>query len=470
MLHANWLNEGDIKVVGKLKVGLISAIAISVTLAMGAEFSQAREIRAKILQEKLGRLYFSAGKDEDVWPGCRWRAYRDSTDTIKSVCEGRIAESYEGVSISDSILNFATPLTSSSVAKIEAADTLSALTIGVSSSDHLKQLVLGDCIQVYEADSVRNRRYETNELLSEYSTQSGVALKSLDMSGSAFGNLPVRIMVLPVDIVKPLDLAPWPFDTIHFQITYESQCLIGTNGGRHPSPYFVALIPNISRPINRNAILTTALRYRIDTSQINNAFEFESVPQLSFLPGVHSYSAYTTDITKAKKLLKENKTAGASVSIDTYSPTLKSTSRYLQGTLTQAGYATTTVGWNEPADLRLAILPIYSDSPWVALREVLTSIAKDTIAKDKANQPVRLADQLLNDALATSDSTRRIQLLERVDRMLMEDIGAFPLFRPIIYVCAKEEIRGIKFDKDGRLDLRSIYRLKLPGNTAEVNR
>jgi MarR-like DNA-binding transcriptional regulator SgrR of sgrS sRNA len=118
----------------------------------------------------------------------------------------------------------------------------------------------------------------------------------------------------------------------------------------------------------------------------------------------------------------------------------------------------------------LAILPIYSDSPWVALREVLTSIAKDTVEKDRSNQPVRLADQLLKDALTTSDSTRRMQLLERVDRMLMEDIGAFPLFRPIIYVCAKEEIRGIKFDKDGRLDLRSIYRLKLPTLTTEAER
>lgn len=471
MLHANWLNEGDVKVVGKSKVGLIGAIAMGLTIAMGSEISVAREIRSKILQEKLGRLYFSAGKDEDVWPGCRWRVYRDSTDTIKSVCEGRIAESYEGVSISDSIVNLPTQFTSSSMARIEAADTLRETIVGAAFIDRIDDAVFGNERLYNEAVRAQYVRYSTDERGSPFADQNGVVVR-VD-----------RAEIYPIDIIykvaiHPLsfysrcnDLPPFPFSETHVELSYwETPCTNGMRALSIDASFFVALIPNVSRPVNRNALLTTALRYRIDTSQINNAFEFESVPQLSFLPGAHSYSAFTADISKAKKLLKENKTAGASVSIDTYSPTLKSTSRYLQGTLTQAGYATTTVGWNEPADLRLAILPIYSDSPWVALREVLTSIAKDTIAKDKANQPVRLADQLLNDALATSDSTRRIQLLERVDRMLMEDIGAFPLFRPIIYVCAKEEIRGIKFDKDGRLDLRSIYRLKLPGDSAEVNR
>lgn len=462
MLHANWLNEGDVIVVGKLKVGLIGAIAMSMTLLSGAEISHARGIRAKILQEKLGRLYFSAGKDEDVWPGCRWRVYRDSTDTIKSVCEGKIAESYEGVSISDSVVKLATQLTSSSVARIEAADTARCRIWFMITSD--------TSVQWFSNMS----RPDGKELCRHVrgGDESGWIPAPVDPTyvlGDTFLNS-VNGNCNYFDQTTPLSEIPdWYW--LDCELSYARSCregLIQIDEG--VAPHFVALIPNVSQPVNRNAVLTTALRYRIDTSQINNAFEFESVPQLSFLPGTHSYSAYATDITKAKKLLKENKTAGASVSIDTYSPTLKSTSRYIQGTLTQAGYATSTVGWNEPADLRLAILPIYSDSPWVALREVLTSIAKDTIAKDKANQPVRLADQLLKDALATTDSTRRIQLLERVDRMLMEDIGAFPLFRPIIYVCAKEEIRGIKFDKDGRLDLRSIYRLKLPGDTAEAQR
>jgi MarR-like DNA-binding transcriptional regulator SgrR of sgrS sRNA len=235
-----------------------------------------------------------------------------------------------------------------------------------------------------------------------------------------------------------------------------------------PAPFFVALIPNVSRPVNRNALLTTALRYKIDTSRLSSAFEFGSVPQQSFLPNNLEYSAYTSDAAKGKKLLKESKSGATPVSIDCYSPTLGSTCRFLRGTLVQAGYSTETVGWNEPSDLRLMIVPIYSDSPWVALREVLTSIAKDTVAKDRANQPIRLADRLLSDAMQTSDSTHRTRLLERVDRILMEDIGAFPLFRPIIHVCAKEEIRGLRFDKDGRIDIRNIYRLKLPSDSLET--
>ncbi len=471
MIHMNPLIEGVQKVVGKLKVGLIGIIAASLILAIGADNSFSREIRVKILQEKLGRLYFSAGKDEDVWPGCRWRVYRDSIDTNKPVCEGKISESYEGVSISDSLVNFQPQLVSSSVARIEAADTLRATIVGAAFIDRLDDAVVGNERLYNEGVRAQYVRYSTDERGSLFAEQNGVVVR-VD-----------HAEIYPVDVIykaaiHPLsfysrcnDLPPFPFSETHVEISYwETPCTNGMTVLSINAPFFTALIPNISHTVNRNALLTTALRYRIDTSQINNAFEFESVPQLSFLPGTHSYSAFAADISKAKKLLKENKSAGANVSIDTYSPTLQSTSKFIRGTLAQAGYTTTTVGWNEPADLRLAILPIYSDSPWVALREVLTSISKDTVAKDRANQPVRLADQLLRDALATSDSTRRMQLLERVDRMLMEDIGAFPLFRPIIYVCAKEEIRGIKFDRDGRLDLRSIYRLKLPDDYAGAKR
>ncbi len=443
------------------RAAVVACVVIAILVVALGQVSEAREIRAKILQEKLGRLYFSAGKDEDVWPGCTWRVYRDSTDTNKFVCEGRIAESYEGVSISDSMVNPSAQLTSSSVARIEAADRVKPYRITlVTTIDCLS----GTYTNFLDSGSLTEDRptFPPEERGSDFASQYQHGA-TVDTTYNVVSFYPTGFS----SGSKRIQEMPW----LDGEVVYSpSENTLNLQVYSTPAPHFVALIPNVSRPINRNALLTTALRYRIDTSQINNAFEFESIPQLSFLPGIHSYSAYTADISKAKKLLKENRTAGATVSIDTYSPTLKSTSRYIQGTLTQAGYATTVVGWNEPADLRLAILPIYSDSPWVALSEVLTSIAKDTIAKDKANQPVRLADQLLKDALATSDSTRRMQLLERVNRMLMEDIGAFPLFRPIIYVCAKEEVRGIKFDKDGRLDLRSIYRLKLPSDSTEVQR
>jgi hypothetical protein len=448
---------------GKMKVGLTNtAVIVMVIATVGGDLC-AREIKVRILQEKLGRLYFSAGKDEDVWPGSRWRIFKDSTDTLIPIAEGVIAESYEGVSISDSMMNAPVQLAMTSAARIEAADRVEGIACRICILTRVDR-IFGIYSNFLDSSSVTEDRpsFPSEEMGSDYTGHNDLYLR-IDSTGKTVIFAPIGFSSQSKGIQEKSwldgELAYSPAQTTLDLQTYSTS-----------APHFVALIPNISRAVNRNALLTTALRYRIDTSQINNAFECESLPQLSFLPGAHSYSAFTFDINKAKKLLKENKAAGTTVSIDTYSPTLQSTSKFIRGTLAQTGYTATTVGWNEPADLRLAILPIYSDSPWVALREVLTSIAKDTVAKDRANQPVRLADQLLKDALETSDSTRRMQLLERVDRMLMEDIGAFPLFRPMIYVCAKEEIRGIIFDKDGRLDLRHIYRLKLPAPQAEVQK
>lgn len=263
--------------------------------------------------------------------------------------------------------------------------------------------------------------------------------------------------------VLPCDLPPWPYPDTHLEISYSGvPCNPALGCIEHPAPFFVALLPNVSRTINRNALLTTALRYRIDTSRLGSAFEYGSVPQQSFLTNNLEHSAYDFDLAKGKQLLSESKLGGTSVSVDSYSPTLASTNRFMRGILAQAGYTTSNVKWNAPADLRFMIVSLRSDSPQVALREVLSSLASDTVARDKANQPIRLASRLLDDAMQTSDSTQRLRLYQRVDRILQEDIGAFPLFRPIIHICAKEEIRGIRFDKDGRIDLRHVYRVKLP--------
>lgn len=449
--------------VGNMRLSYIKTVTVwlPLVLFMAGAITEAREVRCKVLQQKLGRLYFSAGKDEDVWPGCKWFLCHDSADTANPIAQGKIAESYEGVSISDSMANVSDQFSLSSVATIEAADRVDGISCRIyllSRVDRLSRIYTN----FLDSSSLTEDRpiFPPDEMGSDFADHYDHFIK-IDSTDRTVIFGPIGFSPQS----KGIQEKPWLDGELRYSPTENS---LDLQDYSTRAPHFVALIPNLSRPINRNAILTTALRYRIDTTQINNAFEFESVPKLSFLPGAHSYSAFTADISKAKKLLKENKTAGATVSIDTYSPTLQSTSRFIRGTLAQAGYTTTTVGWNQPSDLRLAILPIYSDSPWVALREVLNSVAKDTIAKDRANQPVRLADRLLSDALQTTDSTQRARLLERVDRILMEDIGAFPLFRPIIHVCAKEEIRGIKFDKDGRLDLRSIYRLKLPTDSTEV--
>jgi hypothetical protein len=440
------------------------ALAVILSAMLAGSVVESREVRCTILQQKLGRLYFSVGKEDDVWPGCRWVLYRDSTDTSNPIAQGKIAESYEGVSVSHTLQNFSIDSLPALFPLVMAADSFLG-TIGFGCAiDFIQKSFVGDSVAgIIVNDGIP---YSTEEIGSDFQRQTGVR----------FAHRVVLPDTEPIDRLIEVMPASFALDISRSSVgsypdVYVSYSLLNCGSTEFhissPAPFFVALIPNVSRPVNRNALLTTALRYKIDTSRLSSVFEFGSVPQQSFLPDNLEYSAYTSDAAKGKKLLKESKSGGTSVTIDCHSPTLGSTCRFIRGTLVQAGYTTSSVGWNEPADLRLMIVPIYSDSPWVALREVLASLSADTVERDKSNQPIRLADRLLTDAMQTSDSTQRLRLLQRVDRILQEDVGAFPLFRPIIHVCAKVEIRGIKFDKDGRLDLRSIYRLKLPSDSQE---
>ncbi|MBI5267823.1 MAG: hypothetical protein HY851_11390 [candidate division Zixibacteria bacterium] len=394
------------------RLQLITLLMALCVVPLASDTTDAREIRCQVLQQKLGRLYFSAGKEEDIFPGCRWVVYRDSTDTLRPLLRGKIAEAYDGVSVSDSGSG---TVDLRGTVRILAADTaFDTISVGVSIDRIEATCLIRDSSLIRVIDS-------------------RLPLKA--------GRNVVEIGYLQGDCDR------------------DDQSLMA------PAPFLVALLPDVSRPSNRHGILTTALRYKVDTSRLGDIFNFGGLFQPSFLVGNSEIVGFGSDAAKGKQLLQQDRLKGNDIILECQSPSLNFVGRFFRDILAQSGYRTQAAVPGEVADLHLTILPVSIDSPQVSLGAVLSSIARDTVARDKSNQPIRLASRLLEDALQTSDSTQRSQLFQRVDRILQEDIGAFPLFRPIIHICAREEIRGLRLDKDGRIDLRNVYRVKLPPDT-----
>jgi len=58
-----------------------------------------------------------------------------------------------------------------------------------------------------------------------------------------------------------------------------------------------------------------------------------------------------------------------------------------------------------------------------------------------------------------ADSARH---LETVSRIMAEDLGLFPLFRPTLYVHTQKRLKNIVVTPDGRIDCSAAVILRLP--------
>lgn len=446
---------------------LIALLIVLCVLMPVCDRLSAREVRCKLLQQKLGRLFFSAGKEEDIFPGCRWVVYRDSTDTLNPLLRGKIAESYDGVSVSDS----GVPLTAETgFAVVNAADRECSEIFFVSSIDYTAEAITNSFEWESWVDVAPDKSEE--EWGSRYSLQRQIIVDRAPECKEPSGRDSGLVTVSPRTFAHGRRISLKDRQTDGYISYRPLDCEPGEYHLSLPAPFVVVLLPNPKSPVNRNGLLTTALRYRIDSARLNDVFEYEAVPQQSFLPVEYAQPSYPPDRDKGKSLLKSGRANTRTVSIFPYSPTLRSTCRFLQGTLEQAGYTTRLGKWGfniDTSDIRLSIVPYSTDSLAWALERVCWELIFDTAANNPLNQPLRLAATLLADAENTSDSTQRLRLYQRVDRILQEDVGAFPLFRPIIHVCAKDDIRGLRFDKDGLLDLSNVYRIKLPTDSSETS-
>lgn len=362
-------------------------------------------VTGRVLQVKLDRLYLNRGIEDHVFPGCRFLVYRGD-DSIYSGC---IQWSYPGVAVSYPTGGFFDNRTPDSLTiAIEPApiDTASTITIGY--AGYLPLYTPSDSLEAGYAGY--------NPLVVRpYQSQLELALAFED--GSIDGCYSYRL----VDGASENSPAT----------------------GVSPAPFFVALVPNPAREINRGGFLATSLYYRIDPGRLPVLFDGDEISPFYSLcrADLDSVRPYPYSPDAGRKLLGSLRTRSRTVSFAVEHPMLLPAARYFADVLSRDRFRTSVVHNPHEADIRLVIVPL-TDSKIVNLRHLYGLLAADTVAAGPVNETIRLIDGYLRTATLTLDSSTYEHHLRLAESALRDDLGVLPLFRPTMFFAARDHLVG----------------------------
>jgi hypothetical protein len=150
------------------------------------------------------------------------------------------------------------------------------------------------------------------------------------------------------------------------------------------------------------------------------------------------------------------------VTISTSDRALDRCARYFADILSRDRIRTELVADSADADIRLAFVEYDITQPEVGLKHIIESLASDTVAGDIINKSLDLAAVYLQSALTADHPKKKVHYLDKTERVLKEDLGVFPLFRPQLIFTAARSLKGYEFDDKGCLDLTEIIKLILP--------
>lgn len=395
----------------RLKSAVITGL---VGLACSAT-ATATVIECPILQVKLGRFYFPVGLEEFVYPDCRFTIAIGS-DTV---CTGRIARSYEGVSFSYEM-------------------------------DLLPDSLIIDSCRVFigQAD-----------------------VDSSGLSIGAVGRLPV-LDALPSNIrslrfpSRMAMLSAFRRGEIDAFISYRAGESVVENSATisTPAPYFAALIPNVGKGINQNGFLTTSMYYCFDPNRPSLYFDGDDVaPHHRLLSGDGAQDRfYRHDPGKGRRLLRNIRSRLGVLQLVCLDESLARLAEYFADILSRERFRIGLKGKQGEADLYLTFLPVDVDEPGAALDSLICILAADTVDGRTINKAVAVCGDWLEMSAEAADSSGRFLYMERAAATLMEDISLFPLFRPSLFFTAHSNIKGHRFDRSGHLDLSEAVRIVLP--------
>jgi MarR-like DNA-binding transcriptional regulator SgrR of sgrS sRNA len=117
---------------------------------------------------------------------------------------------------------------------------------------------------------------------------------------------------------------------------------------------------------------------------------------------------------------------------------------------------------SENADIQIAFVPIDADVPWSTLRAVHDLLDENEPRTRSQREAMELVEAYINTAANSTDSATTVRFCKLAEQILIHDLGAFPLFRPTLYLYTSPSIIGLGFDENGRLDISNMVKLKLP--------
>ncbi len=399
-------------------------LTILVTLMAASSFVASESaVECESFEYRLGRCYLPVGVEAMIYPGCPFRIVRGD-DRIVS---GSVESAFTGISW--------TPILPDSVT--DALDDSCRIFIEPARVDSSSSIRLG----------------AVSEALARQ-------LDNITGDSAGTGN-PLTLSTLsPYDDVQRLLTG----DSLDIVLSYRHPAGECSSVGRatHSAAWVAAMLPNLSRPLNRDGLLTTALYYRFNPVLLDYLFDGDSAAPVNMWndsPGTPR--PYPSDTDGSGKLLRQLP-RDEPVRVAVGAPDLRRLAEYFGDVLARRRFDVEFVGDYAEADLWLGWVaaPVGRDS------EVLTAafemLSRSRPANSAQSEAMTLFGDYLEQLERLSDSTKAAGLLRLARQTITHDLGAFSLFRPRLHMVWDWPVVGAGFNDAGWLRIDSVRVLRLP--------
>jgi len=391
----------------------------------------AEDLECRLLQYKLNRIYFDCGEENHVFPENIYFLIKNN-DTLFS---GKIENSLPGISYSQPMdfFYYESELDSfMAIIHIADLDTVSPITIGYVDYD----------------------KTELQLFISNFGDSSQFSSSSPELHTINGNFLYFEEMILTPDI-------QWessnPYDIIlshrNIRLFNPDEKLISWQ-----APYLVALIPNLSKKINNNGLVTTSLYYRFDYSVFQHIYEGDNITEINSFYHIDSSfeRSYKYDPEKGQALIGNMFDRPKQISISISNPNLKKLAEYFADILSRDKIRTMIVDNDPNADCFLALVPYDKNDPKTSFEYIYRLMLTDKISVKSQVETMEIISNYL-EALDYYDKAHYSYL---TDRSLKYDLGVFPLFRPRIYMAVERHISGYKINDNGWLDISELFKFE----------
>ena len=397
-------------------------IAAVIVLLAGQAFSS-DAVSSPVLMVQEGRLYFPVGEESQIYANAPFVLY-DGADSLLS---GYIEHAWRGISISSRV---ALETDSLDLAALYAVlvpamvDSTAELSIGTD---------IGRWLNIAGNDSLG--RIE----LVEYDDRQA-------MEEDFFAGL--------IDaMIGFRDLSPKPADvtTITFSL-----------------PYVAALVPNIGRPCNYQGQLSTSLYYRFDSDHLAISFDGDRVtmvPRFSSrldetAPELRRVFPYNP--TRGHNLFEAMTNRPDSLAIFCGAPALDGVAHFFADLVARDRCRVELTDSRRRADLRIEFVPISRTVPSATVYDLYYGMTMDTLAGSLAAEQVRRISAEMRFIESQSLPTDYYRHLDIAGNILTEDLGVFPLFRPMVFLHSRKDLQNVRIGPDNELDFANAVIVHLP--------
>ncbi|MBD3256884.1 hypothetical protein GF377_00530 [candidate division GN15 bacterium] len=384
-----------------------------------------RTIETTVLQYAHGRLYFPVGEESLVYPQASLSLIVDTTEVLTS----RIEHSWLGMSASYPLTGLLDTLDPAVLwAEIQAADV-----------DSLSPTIIGTDIIGLED-----------------------LLRQSDLS---------RAMIREY-AYRPAMIDALNDGTLDAVLSFKS--LREPPGGytrSSPAPFIAALIPHVGRDCNAGGQLTTSLYYRFDEAKLPLVFTGEDArTQYGF--HVHEREGQRTSLTRwypfdparGRALFANVSKPQNRVSIYYGNESLERPAYFFADILSRDRCRISLTRDRREADVYVEFLPVSQNIPSVTMYALHHRFVVDSVAGKLPNESVRQMAAYFRFVENPPSEDEYYRNLEAAELVAIDDLGAFPLFRPALHLAAHKHLREVRFDPSGNLDLSAMYRVVLPGH------